>query len=249
MRYATYVLRPQQGYFDPMERRLRERGVTLETIRDLDYLADGTVVTRREIDGDRADIVAALERPDAETIEYSLFDVEGRTVLQLQYEPSDLTRGLLEIHDRHAVLPDYPLEYAGPDDGRLRISQIGSEGEIQSLIDETREIVDVEIERLGRYDPSDGRPLVDLTERQREVLSVAIEAGYYQEPRAVTYRDIADRLDCSAGTVGQHLRRIESRLMSTIGIGGPDRDAARASSDDGTTDSSGDREPRPPSSR
>ncbi|QSW99964.1 helix-turn-helix domain-containing protein [Haloterrigena alkaliphila] len=232
MRYVTYTITPQQGNFDPAEELLREHGVALQTIQAIDYLADETIVTRREIQGDREDIVGALEDPAANILEYSLFDVEGSTVLQMQYEPGELTRRILEIHQRHAVLPDYPMEYTGAKNSTLRISQIGSEAELQSLIAETRAIVDVEIERLGTYDPSDGEHLIELTDRQREVLSVAIEEGYYQEPRAVTYQDIADRLDCSAGTVGQHLRRIESRLMSTVITGGSRANRASGPSDD-----------------
>lgn len=243
MRYVTYVLAPQRGHFDRGEQLLRDRGVALNTIQDIDSLADGTIVTRREIRGDRAEITRALEHPDANVIEYSLFDVDGTTVLQMQYEPSDLMRTLLEVHDRHAVLLDYPMEYTGPNNSHLRVSQIGAEAELQSLIEGTRSVVDVEIERLGSYDPSDGDHRVDLTDRQKEVLAVAIEEGYYQEPREVTYQDIADRLECSAGTVGQHLRRIESRLMATVVTGGSATESDPTSSDRPET------ETRPPSSR
>ncbi|OLZ39885.1 hypothetical protein A6E15_02320 [Natrinema saccharevitans] len=55
------------------------------------------------------------------------------------------------------------------------------------------------------------------------MLRVAVEEGYYEEPRKVTYGDIAARLDCSAGTVGQHLRRIEARLMSSLISGAAER--------------------------
>jgi len=134
----------------------------------------------------------------------------------LHYRPSDLTLELLAIHNQHAVLLDYPLEYTGPENRCLRVSEIGREEALRRVIEETRSLVDVEIERLGTYDPSDERPFTELTDRQREVLRVAVEEGYYEEPRQVTYEDIAVRLDCSAGTVGQHLRRIEARLMSTL---------------------------------
>lgn len=40
MRYVTYVLKPHQGYFDRGEERLREHGVTFETIQDIDRLTD-----------------------------------------------------------------------------------------------------------------------------------------------------------------------------------------------------------------
>ncbi|WP_238717334.1 helix-turn-helix domain-containing protein [Natronorubrum halophilum] len=186
-------------------------------------------------------VTRALDHPDSNTVDYLLSDVDGNTLLQLHYQPSELTTQLLETHRRHAVILDYPMEYTGSENGSLRVSQIGFEGELRSLISDTRSLVDLEIERLGRYDPSDGRPFVDLTDRQREVLSVAIEEGYYQVPREVTYRELADRLGCSAGTVGQHLRRIESRLMSTVITGGST--AAPGSG------SSGNSETQPPSGR
>ncbi len=216
MRYVTYVITPPRGYFDRGAERLRELGVTFDSIRNIDRLNDGTIITQKIVRGDRAVAERALEETGPTVVDYQLTDAGDRTVLQLHYEPSDLTRELLSIHGRHAVLLDYPLEYTGPENRSLRVSEIGREDELRRVIEETRAIADVEIERLGTYDPSDERPFTELTDRQREVLRVAVEEGYYEEPRQVTYEDIAARLDCSAGTVGQHLRRIEARLMSTL---------------------------------
>ena len=216
MRYVTYVLTPARGYFDRGAERFRELGVTFESIRNIDQLDDGTIITQKVVRGDRAVVERALEDTSPSVVDYQLTDAGDTTILQLHYRPSDLTQELLSIHNRHAVLLDYPLEYTGPENRRLRVSEIGREEALRHVIEETRAIVDVEIEQIGTYDPSDERPFTELTDRQREVLRVAVEEGYYEEPRQVTYEDIATRLDCSAGTVGQHLRRIESRLMSTL---------------------------------
>lgn len=216
MRYVTYVLTPPRGYFDRGAERLRELGVTFESIRNIDQLNDGTIITQKVVRGDRVAVERALEETGPTVVDYQLTDAGDTTILQLHYRPSDLTQELLAIHNRHAVLLDYPLEYTGPENRSLRVSEIGREEELRRVIEETRPLVDVEIERLGSYDPSDERPFTELTDRQREVLRVAVEQGYYEEPRQVTYEDIAAKLDCSAGTVGQHLRRIEARLMSTL---------------------------------
>ncbi|MFQ3320750.1 MAG: putative DNA binding protein, partial [Natronomonas sp.] len=56
----------------------------------------------------------------------------------------------------------------------------------------------------------------ELTARQKEVLLAALEAGYYDESRQATYDDIASVVDCSATTVGEHLRKIEGRLVRGI---------------------------------
>lgn len=219
MRYVTYVITPSRGYFDQGAERFREQGVTFVSIQDIDRLNDGTIITQKVVRGERAAIRRAVEDAGPALVDHQLTDAGETTILQLHYRPSDLTRELLAIHHRHAVLLEYPLEYTGPENRRLRVAEIGREESLRRVIEETKAIVDVEIERLGNYDPSEEQPFADLTDRQREVLRVAIEEGYYEEPRRVTYEEIASRLDCSAGTVGQHLRRIEARLMSTLAIG------------------------------
>lgn len=219
MRYVTYVITPSRGYFDRGAERFRELGVTFVSVQDIDRLTDGTIITQKVVRGDRAAVRRAVEGAGPALVDSQLTDAGETTILQLHYRPSDLTRELLEIHRRHAVLLEYPLEYTGPESRGLRVAEIGREESLRRVIEETKAIVDVEIERLGNYDPSEEQPFANLTDRQREVLRVAIEEGYYEEPRRVTYEEIASRLDCSAGTVGQHLRRIEARLMSTLAIG------------------------------
>lgn len=234
MRYVTYVITPTRGYFDRGAERLREGGVTFESIQHIDRLTDGSIITQKVVRDGEGDIERILEGAGPSVIDYQLTDDGDTTILQLHYQPSDLTQELLTIHDRHAVLLEYPLEYTGSRNRSLRVAEVGREAVLRRVIEETQAIVDVEIEQLGTYDPSEDRPFADLTDRQREVLRVAVEAGYYEEPRKVTYADIAARLDCSAGTVGQHLRRIEARLMPTV-ISGTDR----------RTETNRDRDPAP----
>jgi len=55
-----------------------------------------------------------------------------------------------------------------------------------------------------------------LTDRQRDVLEVAVAAGYYDQPRAATGDDLAEQLGVSRQTVNYHLRRAEGTILQTL---------------------------------
>lgn len=219
MRYVTYVLKPHREYFDPGEVFMRENGVTPEAVLDTDVLNDGSIVQRLAVRGSRADVRSCITPGEGRVLNCQVTDVSERKILQLHVYPSPLTQALLDVHQRHAVLLEYPLEFVGSSNQNLRVTEVGPEDELRQLIADTRQVIDVEIEQLGSYDPSADRLITTLTARQREVLQIAVEKGYYEVPRRVTYDDIAEHLDCSAGAVGQHLRRIESTILTEIVTG------------------------------
>jgi predicted DNA binding protein len=64
-------------------------------------------------------------------------------------------------------------------------------------------------------DPSGLVP--DFTARQREVLLVAIEEGYYELPREVTTAEISEHVGIERRTAEDHLRRAERKLVEAIG--------------------------------
>lgn len=55
-----------------------------------------------------------------------------------------------------------------------------------------------------------------LTEEQREILSIAYFAGYYDIPRSVSQDYLAERLDISNSAVSQRLRRAVAQLLRVI---------------------------------
>ncbi|EMA34954.1 bacterio-opsin activator-like protein [Haloarcula japonica DSM 6131] len=55
-----------------------------------------------------------------------------------------------------------------------------------------------------------------LTDRQREVLVTAHEAGYYSWPREATAADLAALLDISEPTLHKHLRAAEQKLVTAM---------------------------------
>ncbi|MEC7743731.1 MAG: helix-turn-helix domain-containing protein [Candidatus Thermoplasmatota archaeon] len=56
----------------------------------------------------------------------------------------------------------------------------------------------------------------DLTERQREVISLAIKMGYYDPNSNVKLKDIADELDMARSTLGEHIKRAEYEIMKKV---------------------------------
>lgn len=53
-----------------------------------------------------------------------------------------------------------------------------------------------------------------LTDRQREVLERALQAGYFEVPRECTLADLASDLDVDKSTASEIIRRAEARLVT-----------------------------------
>ena len=53
-----------------------------------------------------------------------------------------------------------------------------------------------------------------LSKRQSEVLSAAVQMGYYDYPKRCNQSDIAELIGISQGTVAEHLQLAESNIMS-----------------------------------
>jgi predicted DNA binding protein len=119
--------------------------------------------------------------------------------------------GLLKLLDKFRLVLELPLRFTS--EGYLRVTVIGSDDNIQQALRSVPDTIDAQATQMGEYHPDDGRAIAGLTNRQREVLEAAVEKGYYEVPRQATYEDIAEVCDCTVGTVGEHLNRIESQII------------------------------------
>jgi predicted DNA binding protein len=76
--------------------------------------------------------------------------------------------------------------------------------------------VEIELDRINEYE-SIVSTSYGLTATQREAILVALEAGYFDEPRGATLGEIATELDISQPAAGGLLRRgIKRLVLSTL---------------------------------
>ncbi|MFW6321618.1 MAG: helix-turn-helix domain-containing protein [Halohasta sp.] len=67
--------------------------------------------------------------------------------------------------------------------------------------------VDVETHKLYRIDAGSTSEAFGLTSAQREAITTAYEAGYFNQPRDTSLQGVADRLGVSSSAAGGRLRR------------------------------------------
>jgi predicted DNA binding protein len=56
-----------------------------------------------------------------------------------------------------------------------------------------------------------------VTERQQAALRLALERGYYEQPRKTSLRELADRTAVARSTYEEHLRKAENKLLTNLG--------------------------------
>lgn len=84
-------------------------------------------------------------------------------------------------------------------------------GEYHSLLAD--ENVEFELHRLSDGAAPDREITDPLTDRQREALEIAYEAGFFDVPRRATLSELAAELEISDQAVSERLRRGQTRLL------------------------------------
>lgn len=214
MRYVKVSLIPTGGDIDPVAGAVEaDPALTRESILHISRLNDGSVVLLTQVRGEKEALTEILESND-EIISYNVSTLRDGLQAYIHTEPTESAAALLELEQEHEFVLDMPIEY-GPDGG-LKVAVIGREETVRRAIEDVPEEIRVELEQLSDYDPELRELSSLLTERQQEILDTATDLGYYQVPRQATHEDIADELDLSTTTVGEHLRKIEARMLSEI---------------------------------
>jgi len=212
MRYVTVRVTPHnETAFHPLGQALADADdITREAIHHVELLADGTGVLLAEARGNREHYESILDASEF-ALQYAVTGAEGRWYAYLQFEPNDTNRRMLEQRQASAVAMEMPVEVHP--DGTMEITFVGDEGAFADAVP-ADDAYDVELVETGARPPRGDELFASLTERQREVLETALELGYYENPRQTTQDEIAEAVDATAGTVGEHLRKIEHRVFS-----------------------------------
>ncbi|QKQ99762.1 bacterio-opsin activator [Metallosphaera tengchongensis] len=81
--------------------------------------------------------------------------------------------------------------------------------ELKKLLKELHEaLVDVKVIKVTKYKSED-----ILTARQEQILRIALEAGYYEFPRRITIRALAEKLELSVSSLSEIIRRAEKNVI------------------------------------
>lgn len=99
-------------------------------------------------------------------------------------------------------------------DGRLVYAvTIPARATLSRVVERLRDAdATVSVTRIRSHSDGDtATPL--LTDKQREALETAVEAGYYDRPRGATLEDVADELDITRAAASHRLHSVRRRLI------------------------------------
>lgn len=215
MRFVTFRIEPGSRSLHPLDDALAdEPGISRTALHHFNVLADGTVVTLLEFEGDRERLEATVDHPDLLWRDVSEGEHGDTFYVYSRVRANETMRGLFAILEDHELVLDPPMEFTR--DGGLVVTAVGEFETFREAIEAVPEGVDLRLETTGEYRPDAGRLYSLLTDRQRETLRAAVAVGYYEVPRRATYEDVADELGIAAGTVGEHLRKIEATVLQEV---------------------------------
>lgn len=137
-----------------------------------------------------------------------------------QLVESDVTNGCVcpafREHDCVASLDGF-------EDGTLIVSvAVPDREELTSVVAELRERgATVKLRRIDSSAVGSDRRVLRLdadgiTEKQREAVQVAADAGYYETPREADLSELADQLGVSRSAVSQRLTAVETKLVEEL---------------------------------
>lgn len=86
---------------------------------------------------------------------------------------------------------------------------------VSDVISTIKDVYGAEVAGIEDYSP-EYSPILKLTEKQFEVLLFAYKSGYFDNPRRVTLRELAQMLGLSPSTVKEHLRKAQKKILEEI---------------------------------
>ena len=107
------------------------------------------------------------------------------------------------------VYPPYGIDAKNGLEFRI----FGISSSIRSFLEFVREVMPPDTISVQTIKNGSSKDLDFLTEKQREVLELAVSRGYYEDGGEVTLKQLADELGIARSTTGEHLKRAESEVL------------------------------------
>ena len=141
-----------------------------------------------------------------EVLETHEEDEDGILVSILCTHP--LALSALELSNIY-VYPPYGIDSKNGLEFRI----FGISSSIRSFLEFVREVMPPDTISVQTVKNGSSEDLDFLTEKQREVLELAVFRGYYEDGGEVTLKQLADELGIARSTTGEHLKRAESEVL------------------------------------
>jgi hypothetical protein len=165
------------------------------------------------VEGDPDPFRTKLEARPA-TITYSLTPASnGVFFCCVRDRVTAVDEGFIEAVAQGTLVVKPPVRF-NPD-GTTDVTLLGAPEDVEEAIDRLPQGMDVTVRSVGPYRRWGGRA-ADLTDRQRDAVTAAVEHGYYDSPREGSVADIADDLGVATGTAAEHLRKAEATIMRQV---------------------------------
>lgn len=131
---------------------------------------------------------------------------------------SPITTAIYGVLDRDGVVLLPPVtERTGSDEVRV----VGEAAAVGELARSLPPAIDIDVREIGQGALVHEHPAATLSDRQREAVRVALDRGYYAQPRRTTHEAIGEELGCAPSTASEHLRKSESKLVRSVMGPGP----------------------------
>ncbi|HJM24461.1 MAG TPA: helix-turn-helix domain-containing protein, partial [Candidatus Thalassarchaeaceae archaeon] len=95
----------------------------------------------------------------------------------------------------------------------LEVRIFGISSSIRSFLEFVRAVMPPDTVSVQTIKNGAAKDYDFLTEKQREVLELAVRRGYYEEGSEVTLKLLAAELGIARSTIGEHLKRAESEVV------------------------------------
>jgi predicted DNA binding protein len=186
-------------------------GIRLVPVAVLD---DDTVLLFAEASGSKERYRQIMEA-SPHVISY-LTAGDDRWMAVSQFEPTDVVRRSLELQRESLLVIETPIQFTADD--HLKVTYLGTDETFNKLYEYANEMEQLTFDILEMGDYEADRSSFDrlITARQAEVLEVAVDLGYYSDPRQASLEDIGDVVGITPGTVGEHLRKAEERVFTEL---------------------------------
>lgn len=215
MRYFDLTLSPESGGLHPVDRALDATGdVSRDSLLHVAAFGDGTGVLLYQLAGD-PDAARSFAAASDDVLGFDLLEMgEEGFHLYLHVTPGEPAGKLMALCYEYALILETPIQFT--EYGDVAITVVGRHDMLREALRAAPAEIDVAVDQVGEYHPEERDVLSLLTDRQHEVFETAVELGYYEIPRDVNQMELAEALDCAPSTVDEHLRKAESKMLSSV---------------------------------